>query len=789
MDVDTVVAAKSSDDDDIVYYGDDDMEDGVDPLPNGGGSSGSGTPSSDSDSAQTTDAPDLPQVSKVDPMRGGGIVSIEVPTKTGRMCSHRQVRAMALEGDDAVEERKLLQRINEHKWLLNENLYVPECRGETFDPDEAMDAEEFAAASCKKCGDYVKHVGEDYARGDGSLKAVIRLRDMYLVADARIYNKQAEEYIKRLEVANATSEKLDEEKDRRITELKAEKSLAVQEIGRLEMRLINMKDQRDDAWKEIKTLERKNLELDELVQKLAFPEHPHKKGRSTPPASQFVNIVVWAPPMPREPLNVDKRGFPTDVAAMDEILRVLSDGKPYFVYALRVFYMWTFCRAIKHQDRTPVQQRAIDGFIMHDWFANLLTSVSRDEEVQNETIKFFRELKRDELGYNPKLLAQLIQFNEWSDICGCPFADHAWSINMRLVRGLNLMEAMSLSNRNSKDESRRTKRALLEKSFLELFCTPFLYDRMLARGGLHIAATFAPGHWDDADERAITVDTVVQVFAERGVPVALVNDAYEYGQAWVNDWLKKPVVPLQWTADELNALRPKATDTRVPPGINAPVHELFPRRPELPWRMPAEQFLLTQLSHLQHAELAGMKRALGSRIQAAIDRGLPHANPRNLKMLERVNPFMKEIRKREAATAALTPKVQNAVAGSSNGLPPRGHQRTRPYTRGMRTSRPNGYGSSGPTYCPTYPVFPVASAGVNAPEMGASTYMVQVTFPDPHPDSFAANEDDVSHFTAALERAGLATAPPFVNTACGSPDSTSLTDGWAAMRINTDIEI
>ncbi|KAJ6514686.1 hypothetical protein DFH09DRAFT_1288040 [Mycena vulgaris] len=84
--------------------------------------------------------------------------------------------------------------------------------------------------------------------------------------------------------------------------------------------------------------------------------------------------------------------------------------------------------------------------------------------------------------------------------------------------------------------------------------------------------------------------------------------------------------------------------------------------------MPAEQFLLTQLSPWQHAELAGMKRTLGSRIQATIDRGLPHANPQNLKVLEHVNAFMKEIHKRDGA--ALKPQAAETPRGWAQVDPP-----------------------------------------------------------------------------------------------------------------------
>jgi hypothetical protein len=71
---------------------------------------------------------------------------------------------MRVEGDD-----KLIKRIDDAKWFLNENLDVPECRGDSFDEENPGDD---PVMECECCNAYINHVGTDFAKGEGSLKVV-----------------------------------------------------------------------------------------------------------------------------------------------------------------------------------------------------------------------------------------------------------------------------------------------------------------------------------------------------------------------------------------------------------------------------------------------------------------------------------------------------------------------------------------------------------------------------------------------------------------------------------------
>ncbi|KAJ6569809.1 hypothetical protein DFH09DRAFT_1080533 [Mycena vulgaris] len=782
---------------------DDEMEDDeIDTLP-----SGSTSPTEDG-----TDDPhssflkyENPQVSKTDPMRGGGIVLESISTKEGRMCAHRPVHAMALEGADAEDERKLLRRIKDKKWTLNENLYVPECRGEQFDPK--MDPDELDGLKCDICEEYARHVGEDFARGEGSLKAVLQLRELYLLADARIDNRQAEKSIRLLEVANSLAEQLNEDKDRQVEAAKAEKSLAVQEIGRLGAKLEESERKLDNTWDEIKELEDKITELDALVENLAFPELPHKKARRrdedaprktgthAPPAavrnsedvvmgeaesvttkeplamdqgpsslptpvaladrltgpprdeaksagkpalSLLANVVVLAPPMLETEPNVDERGFPTDVATVDAVVKLLNTGKPYYVYALRMFYLFTFCRAIPTAARTPAQQRAINTFIMFDWFANLLTTGID--------------------GYD------------------------AWTLNMHHVRGLNLLEALTIRRSIAKpDEQTRNYRAQLEKAFIEIFCKPTLYRQLLEQQRLTPNTTFVARHWLADTDGDPTHNNVARFFANCGVSQFMIDDTFEFGQQWIFDWTEKNATPPGWTPEELAAAQHQASWGKPPRGLFPPINDVFPRRPDLPWVHHADQFVLTQLSEWQHPELVGMIRAPGSKIQSVINRGISRPISRNEHKVEQINPFRRDERRRvnDSATAHL---AQTGAAVPSRGNVPAtlANRRTSGLPRGVRMQQ-RADDAVRTSLCPAAPS--VGDSTHVAPLEKTSLAGMQVTFHDPHPASYTANLETLGDFADALAQAGITDVTPF-RYGETEYDANVVMDGWTAPHIS-----
>ncbi|KAJ7645394.1 hypothetical protein B0H17DRAFT_1148431 [Mycena rosella] len=311
------------------------------------------------------------------------------------------------------------------------------------------------------------------------------------------------------------------------------------------------------------------------------------RGAHATTTIHFSNCVV--PPPPGLMDEVDAKGFPADVET------------------------WNIhC----------VQQTALEDFYMMDWYCDILRKLARVKDATNAEKNRLLSLKRDDLPYDPKTRALLMQFREVHDVAGCGFVDKCWTLDLCLVCGLALLESVSMGNRGDKTEPTRSTRLQLEKLIIELFATPRLYRTRLHHLGLTPATFFSPMHWDPLTAANATMDTVVASFAHLGVSEALVDDAYKFGQTWLHDWTYRPVAPPGWTADEVADLINATAGGKEPNGFFRAEDDLFPRPPTLAWASSADNVIAFQLSHLQHSELAGMRRQPNSAFQKQLDGGL-----------------------------------------------------------------------------------------------------------------------------------------------------------------------
>ncbi|KAJ7709671.1 hypothetical protein B0H17DRAFT_1124226 [Mycena rosella] len=358
------------------------------------------------------------------------------------------------------------------------------------------------------------------------------------------------------------------------------------------------------------------------------------------PGVQFANCVV--PPPPGLMDEVDAKGFPADVETWNTHWRLVKTGQPYWVLAHRCFFIYVFARDMPAEDRTIVQQLALEEFYMMDWYCDMLRKLAGVKDATNAEKHRLMSLKRDDLPYDPKTRALLMQLREVHDVAGCGFVDKCWTLDMCLVRGLALLEALSLGNRGDKTEPYRSIRVRLEKLFIELFATPRLYRTRLHERRLTPATFFTPMHWDPLTAANATMDTVVSSFAHMGVSEAMVDDAFKFGQKWLHDWTYRPVAPPGWTADEVSGLISATAGGKEPAGFFRKEDDLFPRPPTLAWASSADNVIAFQLSHLQHSELSGMRRQPNSVFQKQLDAGLKLYPHENRNVLRLANPFLAE---------------------------------------------------------------------------------------------------------------------------------------------------
>ncbi|KAJ7095695.1 hypothetical protein B0H15DRAFT_946273 [Mycena belliarum] len=362
-----------------------------------------------------------------------------------------------------------------------------------------------------------------------------------------------------------------------------------------------------------------------------------RRPSNAPPRNEQRTMLVPPKPSEEERALSDERGFPMDVDLWRKQEMLVRSGG-YHVYAHRSLYIWTYARAVPPELRTAVQAAVINEFAMTDWHSDLITKVAAARDVQEQIRKRITGVSRDTMPYEPNLLARMIQFHEWGGLVGCGFMDTEWTLDMRLVRGMALFDAITLGDRSNRTEARRMLRAPVDKAVIGMFCTPNQYRELLSQYGIIPDATFAPAHWPDEHADKVAPEVVARRLAQMGISVALIDDAFSHGRQWVEDWLKKDH-PTGWTTDELIALLEVAEGITPPSGIRPRAQDLLPRDPDLPWIHRPDNIIQYRVADWQHPEMEGLRRMEGSKIQEVINRGLTRRAPINTHIVAMNNPY------------------------------------------------------------------------------------------------------------------------------------------------------
>ncbi|KAJ6489321.1 hypothetical protein C8R47DRAFT_1071669 [Mycena vitilis] len=231
----------------------------------------------------------------------------------------------------------------------------------------------------------------------------------------------------------------------------------------------------------------------------------------------------------------DARGFPVDEdgwwATFD-----LQSREPTFVHAICHFLLWVYSRDVPEQERTTVQKLAVEHYRMPDWFAGLLAIIDIQRSNNILEKREWSNVKRDEIGYNPELLAQFFQYREVT-VRGCRFLDDCWSLDSQDCRGANLRDEMNLRHRRSKHEPPPTQverqiRHTVDRHFIHIVLNPGKYETCLRALSLNISPVFEPKPWPDNIQVDIQLEDVVRRLAECGVLVALVDDTFMHAFHW-----------------------------------------------------------------------------------------------------------------------------------------------------------------------------------------------------------------------------------------------------------------
>ncbi|KAK7052784.1 hypothetical protein R3P38DRAFT_2403471, partial [Favolaschia claudopus] len=220
--------------------------------------------------------------------------------------------------------------------------------------------------------------------------------------------------------------------------------------------------------------------------------------------------------------------------------------------------------------------------------------------------------------------------------------DDQYTLNMRLVRGCNLMHALSVEHYCNMYPPDLNRKVHVDKIIFEILGTPGLYQRRVNALNLEINAKVNMQKMP-IDQATVntTIDDVVRRMAEAGVLTAFVDDAYEYAQQFALD-VMAPLPPGWTAADAANILTYSHGYSAAPPSLFPNDNDVCFRSPYLPWQLEFENTVQFDTWQWRDPDMQGMRREPNSRIATAIMEGKGRQAPaRRPGILDRHNPWAK----------------------------------------------------------------------------------------------------------------------------------------------------
>ncbi|KAJ7469103.1 hypothetical protein FB451DRAFT_1177097 [Mycena latifolia] len=435
------------------------------------------------------------------------------------------------------------------------------------------------------------------------------------------------------------------------------------------------------------------------------------------------SIGYDVPPLPilnDERYACDERGYPVTQIAMERLLMIVQDkpSQHFWVPHFRLWVIWLYARGVPENDRTIVHKMAIQHFRMLDWFSDTLSYLGRHSQQCHAEIRRYDRLNQSDMPYDPVLFASWLQYREITRK-GCGFVDDCFTLNMRLVRGCNLFDVLTLERRTS--DSKR-------HAIIEVLVMPDLYATHTDDMSWMISDVFAPQQWALESAKNATVDLAIESMAAMGVPVEYVDDAWAFAYHWLQDMAALEMPPVGWQNGEAQALL-DSVETYVadPPRGLEEADALFPRHPMLPWKTRFERIAHFEVSEWRHPLTKGLKLQDNSRIQSLLDRGFgvskdPQKWDRlNRQLLIADNPYLAR-----KAAAPLPPKGVKPTSGSAQAESPAPAKPTLPAPPLMVTTPPVVSTAPISTHNPTTPTVNLKGAA------GTEHEDIELPYDDPN---------------------------------------------------------
>ncbi|KAJ7188435.1 hypothetical protein C8R46DRAFT_1023791 [Mycena filopes] len=230
-----------------------------------------------------------------------------------------------------------------------------------------------------------------------------------------------------------------------------------------------------------------------------------------------------------------------------------------------------------------LQRYVLENYMIPEWLFDAWKEWAVDTDAVQAN-RYFWAMARTPRQCSVREMAAWIQ-KQGREVDGVPFVDNYGTVRTRDVQGLILFRSLNVTTDAAKGAAARENQIKINFAILTLLVTPFLYiDTLLCSEGLDVAETPAYENWpvDGVDD--LSTKFVATRFAQMGVTVRLVDDAFDFALNYIETQIAGPRAG--WDVGALVALRDNAmermTKMERPSGLTEGC-VLIPRVPGLPW--------------------------------------------------------------------------------------------------------------------------------------------------------------------------------------------------------------
>ncbi|KAJ7216988.1 hypothetical protein GGX14DRAFT_390827 [Mycena pura] len=318
--------------------------------------------------------------------------------------------------------------------------------------------------------------------------------------------------------------------------------------------------------------------------------------------------ATWAPdPRSAVPVidwRVDERGAPRDIDAVKAATRTLSTDR-YWVTAHHLMayligaWQWDAQGRSKSQVPADIFEWFLAGFDIPSW---VLDATLRNHAPGTQDIKaWYEAMAPPEFTDPPQAFAAYMQFME-VDFQGCRFVDSQWTVDLSLVWGRTLWDAIAphRTDQFSSDAQKRDN-LLVMRAIVQVIGWGGQYRNFLTDNRYQVAAKLSPIRWptDRLSDEQLAPAAVAQVLAAMGLTDTFADLWWFFVQQYVREWHADPPTfassgvsrPVVYLVDPEQYQVFVAQSEPSLAWSPAPARDFYPRSSLLPWRTSRDQYI------------------------------------------------------------------------------------------------------------------------------------------------------------------------------------------------------